>query len=113
MNQHTLIPMEGRRFGKLVVLHYSHSERGKRRYLCKCDCGRAKIMAGVDLRKGASRSCGCSNQRRIEMEPEARERYLRQYARNRARKRGEPVPPPPPKALKPEEQPYSNMKVFT
>ena len=54
--------LEGKRFGKLVVLA-EHPERGKRGevlWVCKCDCGNTKIINGNSLRRGASTTCGCS-----------------------------------------------------
>lgn len=82
-----IIDMAGQRFGKLTVLHYSHSERGKRKYLCKCDCGKAKIVAGADMRKGHTRSCGCLCARKLETHEEYRERYQQQYKRVKERKK--------------------------
>ena len=55
-------PLEGKRFGKLVVLA-EHPERGKRGdvlWVCKCDCGNTKIINGNSLRRGVSTTCGCS-----------------------------------------------------
>lgn len=53
------VDMIGKRYGRLEVLQYSHSSGNKRRYLCRCDCGTAKIIAGIDLRTGGTISCGC------------------------------------------------------
>jgi hypothetical protein len=48
------------RFGRLVVRRRaSNTARGKRRWLCQCDCGRRKIINGEDLRAGKTKSCGC------------------------------------------------------
>lgn len=54
----------GQRFGKLVVLGYSHvfkrkSGRGLATWNCKCDCGNEKAVIGHDLRSGRVQSCGC------------------------------------------------------
>jgi hypothetical protein len=51
----------GKRFGKLTVigraenLHYS-----QRSWRCKCDCGNETIVVGYSLRRGDSKSCGCT-----------------------------------------------------
>jgi hypothetical protein len=53
----------GQRFGRLVVLRYSHTavkggcQRGF--WLCHCDCGRECSVNGSRLRRGGTRSCGC------------------------------------------------------
>ena len=55
-------PLNGKRFGKLLVLD-EHPERGNDgsvMWLCKCDCGNTKIINGKSLRTGLSTSCGCS-----------------------------------------------------
>ncbi|MCU1338810.1 MAG: hypothetical protein JWO19_4391 [Bryobacterales bacterium] len=54
--------LEGRRFGKLVVL-----ERNRRTqsyphhwmWLCECDCGQLTVKVGYNLTSGGTRSCGC------------------------------------------------------
>lgn len=53
------VPMDNLRFGRLVVLHYVETRKKKRRYLCRCDCGKLPVVAGTDLRYGGTKSCGC------------------------------------------------------
>jgi hypothetical protein len=57
----TIINEYGKRYGRLrVVGKKSFPGAWKRRYwVCKCACGNAKIVSGLDLRSGHSRSCGC------------------------------------------------------
>lgn len=56
-NAHNLI---GKRFGKLSVLSRSQNGRdGKTRWRCRCDCGNEKVVSGVLLVAGHTRSCGC------------------------------------------------------
>lgn len=56
--------MEGKRFGRYVVLEM-HDMRGReRRYLCRCDCGTEKVVYGHNLRSGNTVSCGCWNRER-------------------------------------------------
>lgn len=46
------------RFGRLLVLCVA--ERGKHpKVLCRCDCGREKIVQVDNLRRGRTQSCGC------------------------------------------------------
>lgn len=50
----------GRKFGRLLVLE-KVSKIGDSRvlYKCKCDCGNECVVGGPDLKRGATRSCGC------------------------------------------------------
>lgn len=50
----------GERFSKLVVVSRA-AKRGSNvaHWLCKCDCGKSKMVAGRNLRKGHTKSCGC------------------------------------------------------
>lgn len=53
--------MAGLRFGRLIVIDYSHINPSNRRIMwkCICDCGNEKIADGVYLRNGKVKSCGC------------------------------------------------------
>lgn len=55
--------ISGNRYGKLVVIEFSHiSEDRKRTYWkCKCDCGKEIITRGDGLKSGHTSSCGCYN----------------------------------------------------
>ena len=48
----------GQSFGRLKVLSHHSTEKGGKRYLCQCDCGRQKIIRGSSLTAGLSQSCG-------------------------------------------------------
>jgi len=54
----------GKRFGRLLVLReveQVETNYGKvRRFMCKCDCGRRKVIR-IDALKGSTKSCGCLN----------------------------------------------------
>jgi hypothetical protein len=55
-----LIDLTGQRFGKLVVLERDGSDNfNKPTWLCQCDCGSIKVIKGLNLRHGDTRSCGC------------------------------------------------------
>lgn len=59
------IDLVGRRFGRRVVLGFSHSDAsGISCWRCLCDCGKEKIIRGISLRKGKSQSCGSSDCRK-------------------------------------------------
>jgi len=52
------------RFGRLTVVHRAESDAaGRAMWLCRCDCGNDKIVAGADLRSGNTSSCGCRGSR--------------------------------------------------
>lgn len=53
------IDLTGQRFGRLTVIRYDHAEHDGAHWLCKCDCGTEKVLAGYSLRSGRTRSCGC------------------------------------------------------
>ena len=53
-----LIDITGQRFGRLVVLRFSHSDH-EAWFACRCDCGTEKTMRGSSLRSSLTRSCGC------------------------------------------------------
>lgn len=82
-----LIDLTGRRFGRLLVLRREgsyYSDEGVHScptWRCRCDCGREVVVHGTNLRRGASRSCGCL-QRELAAEnrrEEARRRHGRVY----------------------------------
>jgi hypothetical protein len=56
-----IIPMEGRKFGRLLVIQMSDRRRKNRDalWVCRCDCGEERHVGGGDLRSGATTSCGC------------------------------------------------------
>lgn len=54
------VPMIGKRFGRLsVVAEAGRTKGGDLRWLCACDCGKYSVVAGSNLRKGNTKSCGC------------------------------------------------------
>ena len=53
------IDLTGQRFGRLTVIQYDHAEHDGAHWLCKCDCGAEKVIAGYLLRNGGAKSCGC------------------------------------------------------
>lgn len=53
------VEMIGLKFGKLtVVQEHGKSSNGGIKYLCKCDCGGETVVAGGELRRGKTTSCG-------------------------------------------------------
>lgn len=55
MANRALKDMTGIRFGSLVAVAYA----GAKKWLLRCDCGAERLVAGADLRRRRTRSCGC------------------------------------------------------
>lgn len=55
-----MIDLTGRTFGRLTVIRYDHSKNGAY-WLCKCECGKTKVIKGTSLTKGETTSCGCKS----------------------------------------------------
>lgn len=54
------LSLENHRFERLVVLSRSGTDTsGNSTWLCKCDCGKTKVIDAQSLRSGRSKSCGC------------------------------------------------------
>ena len=55
--------LSGKKYGMLYVVKRVHnSRRGEVQYLCKCECGKEKVIRGIHIKNGNTRSCGCSVQ---------------------------------------------------
>lgn len=55
-----MIPMIGKRFGRLnVIAEAGRSKTGLAMWECKCDCGNIAVVRGTHLREGSIKSCGC------------------------------------------------------
>ncbi len=53
------IDLTGQRFGRLVVVGYAGSGKGKRWWSCLCECGSHMKTTTNYLRCGDTKSCGC------------------------------------------------------
>lgn len=50
----------GNKFGKLTVIEFAGKDKhGGLLYLCRCDCGKEKIILKGNLIAGRTKSCGC------------------------------------------------------
>lgn len=54
-----LVDLSGQKFGGMTVIGL-HAAQGNARWLCRCECGREKIVLGYNLRNGHTKSCGCA-----------------------------------------------------
>ena len=50
----------GKKFGRLTVVEYVGKDKNKKSmFLCKCDCGKSKVVNRNNLVTGTTKSCGC------------------------------------------------------
>lgn len=60
------IDIVAERFGRLVVIDYSHTDQnGKAMWNCLCDCGKKTIVSSGNLRNGITKSCGCLHKEQL------------------------------------------------
>jgi hypothetical protein len=61
MSAYNFIDLTGQKFGRLTVLKQNgRSKNGQAlKWDCLCDCGNKTNVAGVSLRQGLTKSCGC------------------------------------------------------
>jgi len=50
--------LQGKRFGRLKVLKFSHKKKRKAYWLCLCNCGNTKTVRADSLKDGSTTSCG-------------------------------------------------------
>ena len=56
------VDLIGQKFGRLTVIERCpRNKHGQDMWLCKCDCGKEKVINGQSLRRGRTKSCGCLN----------------------------------------------------
>lgn len=49
----------GQMFGRLMVTSYSHTKKNRAFWNCRCLCGTLRVVRGLDIRGGSTKSCGC------------------------------------------------------
>ncbi len=54
-----VLSLVGKVFGRWSVIEKVESKNNLTRWLCRCVCGKEKIVRGTHLTGGASKSCGC------------------------------------------------------
>jgi hypothetical protein len=56
--------LTGEKFGLLTVLsRQANDGSGSSMWLCLCECGNHRVVAGTGLRAGRNKSCGCASPR--------------------------------------------------
>jgi 5-methylcytosine-specific restriction endonuclease McrA len=80
------LELTGKRFGRWCVLSL-HTVRQYRTYwLCRCECGKEKVVNGFTLKNGKSKSCGCL-QKEIASKPISMDRVKKIIGFHTGRKR--------------------------
>lgn len=61
VNPPPLIDMTGQVYGRYTVLRVAEgrNERAQICWHCRCECGTERVVPGIELRTGNTRSCGC------------------------------------------------------
>lgn len=54
-----VIDLKGKKFGRLTIIDFAEIRYRRAFWLCECVCGNVKIVDGIRLRSGKTRSCGC------------------------------------------------------
>ena len=49
----------GEKFGRLIVISFSHRTKHHSYFFCRCSCGNEKVTTVSCLRSGDTKSCGC------------------------------------------------------
>lgn len=60
-----IIDITGKKFGRLLVWKFEGIDEHRRaNFLCLCNCGAERVIPGISLRDGTTRSCGCLRRER-------------------------------------------------
>lgn len=51
--------IKGQKFGKLTAKKFIEIKNRNAYWLCKCSCGKEKVIPACDLKSGHTKSCGC------------------------------------------------------
>lgn len=49
----------GQRYGRLLVIEFSHTQTKRTMWRCQCDCAAIVVVSANNLRRGKQVSCGC------------------------------------------------------
>lgn len=58
-NPYRRIDLQGKRFGRLLVINYAGTKKGKAVWNCRCDCGKETEVSYLRLSRDHTKSCGC------------------------------------------------------
>lgn len=67
------IDLTGQRFGRWTVIERDdHNQKKNIYWVCRCDCGTVRSVAGTSLRSGISVSCGCERDEKTSLRTKSR-----------------------------------------
>ena len=79
--------LEGKTFGELKVIEYSHTFKGKAFWRCICSCGNEAFVISNGLTSGHNKTCGIRKNHKMS-ESERKESRRKTTARYRATAKG-------------------------
>ncbi len=59
LKQNNITNVAGKIFGRLKVVSFSHSTKKGPYFKCLCECGKEKVIRGLSVLTGGTKSCGC------------------------------------------------------
>ncbi|MDS7057215.1 hypothetical protein NXG04_07935 [Klebsiella pneumoniae] len=70
MSAHNFKDLTSQKFGKLFVIRRTEKPSHIKTknavfWLCLCDCGNEKVVNGINLKSGATSSCGCIHKKQL------------------------------------------------
>ena len=88
--------LTGQTFGRLTVIKQAgRYGDGKVLWKCRCECGKERIVHGVDLSRGRTKSCGCFGRNQASIRAEFVEdivkvfiKFQKKFLDTRGRRRG-------------------------
>jgi hypothetical protein len=87
-----LIDLTGKRFGYLVAIEQTIEKSHDANWLCKCVCGQETVVRGLYLRRGLTKSCGCSQYQLIKEKSREKRTLKKSIRENLARVKGDANP---------------------
>ena len=80
--------MIGRKFGKLTVLEYDHTENNRKYWKCECECGNTKRVKHGHLTEGKVKSCGCIKRGRPKLQATVKMKEVKPKKKPNSKGRG-------------------------
>jgi len=74
------VNITGNRYGRWTVLSYIGKNKKRHVWLCRCDCGKEKVIYSGHLKNGATKSCGCLHKEIISTHKQTKTKEYRAWA---------------------------------